>query len=100
MNWFREMFSGASGEVSSKRAILFLLVFTFIGLTIASQVYQKSFDEILKTQLFWLIQTTIILVFGERALVAWEAISGKTKVDKTQTTVSKTETTEVKKTDA
>jgi len=100
MNWFREMMSGQSGEVSSKRTILFLLVFLFIGLTIASQVYQKSFDDVLKTQLFWLIQTTIILVFGERALTAWEAISKKVSVDKTETTVSKTETTETKKTDS
>ncbi len=92
MNWFREMMSGATGEVSSKRTILFLLVFLFIGLTISSQIFQKSFDEVLKTQLFWLIQTTIILVFGERALAAWEAISKKVSVDK----VTKTETSETK----
>jgi len=92
MNWFREMMSGVNGEVSSKRTILFLLVFLFIGLTISSQVFQKSFDEVLKTQLFWLIQTTLILVFGERALAAWEAISKKISVDK----VTKTETSEVK----
>ena len=92
MKWLREVMAAASGEASSKRIILFLLVFLFIGLTIASQVYQKSFDEILKTQLFWLIQTTLILVFGERALLAWEAISKKISVDK----ITKTETKEVK----
>jgi len=92
MNWFREMMSGPAGDVSSKRTILFLLIFLFIGLTICSQVFQKSFDEILKTQLFWLIQTTLILVFGERALAAWEAISKKISVDK----VTKTETSETK----
>lgn len=98
MNWFRELMSGPGGDVSSKRTILFLLIFLFIGLTISSQVFQKSFDEILKTQLFWLIQTTLILVFGERALAAWEAISKKISIDKTETTVKKTESTEVKKT--
>jgi hypothetical protein len=92
MNWLREMFSGPSGEVSSKRFILFLLVFLFVSMVICSQIFQMSFDEILKTQLFWLIQTTLILVFGERALVAWEAISKKISVDK----VTKTETSETK----
>lgn len=100
MNWFREMMSGATGEVSSKRTILFLLVFLFIGLTIASQLSQHSFDEVLKTQLFWLIQTTLILVFGERALAAWEAISKKVSIDKTETTTKKVESIETKKTDA
>lgn len=84
------MMSGASGEVSSKRTILFFLVFLFISLTIASQVSGHSFDEILKTQLFWLIQTCLVLVFGERALSAWESISGRTKTDKKET-VTKTE---------
>lgn len=99
MNWFREMLSGTTGEVSSKRTILFMLILLFIGMIIASQVFQRSFDEILKTQLFWLIQTTLILVFGERALIAWEAISKKISVDKTtktQTTEVKTETSEPK----
>lgn len=92
MNWFREMMSGASGEVSSKRTILFFLIFLFISLTIASQVTGHSFDEILKTQLFWLIQTCLVLVFGERALAAWEAISKRT-IDKKESSVTKTEVT-------
>ena len=87
--WFKEMLSGAQGEVSSKRSILFILILLFIGLTIASQVTQKTFDETLKEQLFWLIQTTLVLVFGERALLAWQNVKGK--VEKKETKIEITE---------
>jgi hypothetical protein len=72
-----------------------MLVFLFIGLTVASQLTQKSFDDILKTQLFWLIQTCLVLVFGERAIAAWEAISKRTNIDKKES-VTKTEVTTTK----
>jgi len=90
MSWLKEMFSGESGEVSSKRTVLFLFVFTFISLAVASQVTQKTFDATMKDQLFWLLQTTLILVFGERALAAWEAVSSRTKKDKTETKTNET----------
>lgn len=97
MNPVKEMMSGEDG-VSSKRVVLFLFVILFIGLTIASQWTQKTFDPTLKQQLFWLIQTTLVLVFGEKAILAWQSVTGKSNVDKTESTVTKTEVTT--KTDA
>lgn len=91
--WFKEMLSGASGEVSSKRTILFLFVLLFIGLVISNHVTGKNVDEIFKQQLFYLIGTCLLLVFGEKALTAWAAIKGSVKIDKTESTVSTTEVT-------
>jgi hypothetical protein len=92
MNWFKEMMAGPSGEVSSKRSIMFVLVFTFVFCVLYNQQTGKNIDPDLKDQLYKLIGLTIILVFGDRAIKAWETVKGKV-VDKTESSITKTETT-------
>jgi hypothetical protein len=92
MNWFKDMMAGPSGEVSSKRTIMFILVFTFVFCVIYNQQTGKNLDAEFKDQLYKLIGLIVILVFGERAIKAWETVRGKV-VDKTESSVTKIETT-------
>jgi hypothetical protein len=92
MNWFKEMMAGPSGEVSSKRGIMFMLVLVFLFCVIYNQQTGKNIDPDLKDQLYKLIGLTIILVFGDRAISAWETVKGKV-VDKKESSVTKIETT-------
>jgi hypothetical protein len=93
MNWFKELMAGPSGEASSKRGIMFLLVLTFLFCVVYNQQTGKNIDPDLKDQLYKLIGLTIILVFGDRAIRAWETVKGKALIDKNESTVTKTETT-------
>lgn len=61
-----KMLSGKTGEISSKRTIMFMFTLTFIGLTIANFVTGKNFDATLKDQLFYLLVWIISMVFGEQ----------------------------------
>lgn len=85
--------AGPSGEISSKRSIMFMLVLVFLFCVIYNQQTGKNIDPDLKDQLYKLIGLTIILVFGDRAIKAWETVKGKAIVDKTESTQTKTETT-------
>lgn len=71
-----EMLSGKD-TISSKRSAMWWFVFVFTGLLIYNAITQKAPSESFQLQLFEVLMTLIILVFGERALKAWQAIKGK-----------------------
>jgi hypothetical protein len=66
--------------ISSKRSAMWWFIFVFTGLLIYNAITGKSPSESFQLQLFEVLITLILLVFGEKALKAWQVIKGK-KVD-------------------
>lgn len=93
MNWLRSMMSSPSGDVSSKRGALALFVLVFLFCVIYNQQTGKNMDTDFKNMLFKLVALCMLLVFGDRAIKAWETIKGSVNVDKTESSVTKTEVT-------
>lgn len=62
---FKSILMDKDGTLSSKRIVMFLLTFLFIGITIYNIRTGKNLDETLKNQLFYLLVYVISVVFGE-----------------------------------
>lgn len=75
------MLSGSS-SVSSKRVAMWFFSFVFVFLVILNAFRpDRHPSELFQNQLFEILMTLILLVFGERALSAWQAIRNKRKDD-------------------
>jgi hypothetical protein len=64
-DFIKSLFSDKDGSVSSKRLVMFVLTFLFVGVTIYNITTGKNLDETLKNQLFYLLVYVISVVFGE-----------------------------------
>lgn len=53
------------GILSSKRVVLFVFTFLFVGISIYNVITGKNLDETLKNQLFYLLVYVLSVVFGE-----------------------------------
>ena len=83
--FIRGILTDSDGNPSSKRVVMFLLTFLFIGISIANVAAGKDLEETLKSQLFYLLCWMFSVVFGEKVVNIF------TKKDKksTETTDSK-----------
>ena len=83
--FIRGILTDSDGNPSSKRVVMFLLTFLFIGISIAYVAAGKDLEETLKSQLFYLLCWMFSVVFGEKVVNIF------TKKDKksTETTDSK-----------
>ena len=74
----QSILTGLDGTMSTKRVVLFLVVFLFIAVIIVN-LYDKSkvLDKTYSDQLFIFLQTNVALVFGEGAIGAFKGLTGK-----------------------
>jgi hypothetical protein len=59
------MLSGIRGELSSKRVVMFLFVFTFLAVVILNLTLGKTLEKELLEKLFDAMGLNLTLVFGE-----------------------------------
>lgn len=64
--FIKDTLSGEDGRPSSKRMVMFLLTFLFIGITLYDMLYGKKPDDIIQNQLFYLLCWIFATVFGEK----------------------------------
>lgn len=64
-DFIKGIFMDKDGSFSSKRVVLFIFTFLFVGVSIYNIVTGKNLDETLKNQLFYLLVYVISVVFGE-----------------------------------
>lgn len=70
--FIKDLFSDKDGSASSKRLVLFILTFLFVGVSIYNIGTGKNLDETLKNQLFYLLVYVISVVFGENITAAFK----------------------------
>lgn len=63
--FIRSLFSDKDGSVSSKRAVMFTLVLTFLIIVFVNLITGKSIKDVLQDQLFYLVIYSLASVFGE-----------------------------------
>jgi hypothetical protein len=64
--FIKGILTDSDGNPSSKRIVMFLLTFLFVGVTITNLVTGKDLESTLKTQLFYLLCWIFSVVFGEK----------------------------------
>jgi len=69
--------SGIRGDISTKRVILFLLVFTFISEIFLSLFKHLEASPTLRDQLYYFMLTNLGLVFGEPAMESLRMYASK-----------------------
>ena len=74
----------SDGNPSSKRVVMFLLTFLFIGVSIANVVSGKDLEATLKSQLFYLLCWMFSVVFGEKVVNIFKPINGKKITEKSE----------------
>ncbi len=69
MNVFKSILTGIDGTLSSKRVVLFLIVFVFIAVVVVN-LYDKTriLEHNLQDQLYQFLVINLSLVFGEGAI--------------------------------
>lgn len=72
-------FTGASGEGSSKRGIMWCTFFLWVIVILANLFKGYTLDVSLSVQLFSFLTTSIVLVFGEQ-IGAWIKANKETVV--------------------
>lgn len=66
--FIKSLFTGVNGTISTKRATLFALLFTFLTVCFVNLFYGKILFATLQEQLFYLIIYALAAVFGEPAV--------------------------------
>jgi hypothetical protein len=84
--FIKGILTDSDGNPSSKRVVMFLLTFLFIGISITNLASGKDLEETLKSQLFYLLCWMFSVVFGEKVVNIF------TKKGKNQTEDTKTNT--------
>ncbi len=69
--FIKGILTDTDGIPSSKRVVMFLLTFLFIGVSIANMLYGKDLESTLKDQLFYLLCWMFSVVFGEKIAKIW-----------------------------
>lgn len=70
--FFKDVLSDNDGRGSSKRVVMFIFTFLFVGVTINNVITGKDFDSTLKNQLFYLLCYLFAIVFGEKVVDAFK----------------------------
>lgn len=68
MKFIRSLFSDVNGSISSKRLVMFALTGVFILVTLVNLFTGKNIDDVLKSQLFYLVIWVLSMVFGEQVV--------------------------------
>ena len=66
--FIKGILTDSDGNPSSKRVVMFILTFLFVGVTITNLVTGKNLEETLKNQLFYLLCWMLSVVFGEKVV--------------------------------
>ena len=69
--FMRYVFTDSDGNPSSKRVVMFLLVFLFIAVVIINLASAKKLESTLQDQLFYLLCWMFSVVFGEKVAKIW-----------------------------
>lgn len=69
--FMRYVFTDSDGNPSSKRVVMFMLVFLFIAVVIINLVSAKKLESTLQDQLFYLLCWMFSVVFGEKIAKIW-----------------------------
>ena len=64
--FIRGILTDSDGNPSSKRVVMFLLTFLFIGISITNVAVGRDLESTLKSQLFYLLCWMFSVVFGEK----------------------------------
>jgi hypothetical protein len=75
--FIRGILTDSDGNPSSKRVVMFLLTFLFIGVSIANVAAGKDLEETLKSQLFYLLCWMFSVVFGEKVVNIFKSTPSK-----------------------
>jgi hypothetical protein len=84
---FREMLSGITGEISSKRSVMIFFVVLFATIVIVNISTGKKLEHDLQFQLFELVIISMATVFGERFIDRLGTLRGQ-KTTATTTTIA------------
>lgn len=78
--FIKGILTDTDGIPSSKRVVMFLLTFLFIGVSVINILYGKDLEQTLKNQLFYLLCWMFTVVFGEKVAKIWApTIKSETK---------------------
>lgn len=66
--FIKEILTDTNGSASSKRVVMFILLFLFVGISIYNLTSGKNLDETLKNQLFYLLCWIFTTVIGEKVV--------------------------------
>lgn len=66
MNWFKEMLSGTSGDVSSKRFLGLILILLWTGYFISNLYWGYTIKASLEEYTFYLLNAVVLAVTIER----------------------------------
>jgi hypothetical protein len=75
--FIKGILTDSDGNPSSKRVVMFLLTFLFIGISIANVAAGKDLESTLKSQLFYLLCWMFSVVFGEKVVNIFTPKGGK-----------------------
>lgn len=68
MKFIKGIFTDSDGNPSSKRVVMFILLFLFVGVSIYNLCTGKNLDETLKNQLFYLLCWIFSTVISEKVV--------------------------------
>lgn len=66
--FIKDILTDTNGLASSKRVVMFILLFLFVGVSIYNLSSGKNLDETLKNQLFYLLCWIFSTVIGEKVI--------------------------------
>lgn len=66
--FIKDVLTDTNGLASSKRVVMFILLFLFVGVSIYNLSSGKNLDETLKNQLFYLLCWIFSTVIGEKVI--------------------------------
>lgn len=66
--FIKGILTDSDGNPSSKRIVMFLLTFLFIGVSITNLITGKDLEDTLKNQLFYLLCWIFSTVIGEKVV--------------------------------
>lgn len=72
----KSILAGSGTGLSSKRVVMFLLLFMFLATLIIDLLFTKLLDPTLRDELFYSMLTMFGLVFGENAMTALKSKIG------------------------
>ncbi len=68
--FIKGVLSESDGTPSSRRLVMFILTFLFVGISLYNVITGKNLDDVLKSQLFYLLIWIFSVVFGDKVVTA------------------------------